>query len=103
MTDKSKSPTSPSFPPTADMASLSITPSSPPPQPSRPNAPPPRPSAMSKPTAASPHLALPGSGKQKAVARSDSEDDSEDEDENDPFADRNAVVTPKVERAEPTW
>jgi len=31
------------------------------------------------------------------------EDDYDDEDENDPFADRNAVVTPKVERGEPTW
>ena len=26
-----------------------------------------------------------------------------DEDDNDPFADRNAVVTPKVERGEPRW
>lgn len=31
------------------------------------------------------------------------EDDFEEEDENDPFADRNAVTTPKVERSEPTW
>lgn len=36
------------------------------------------------------------------------DDDSEgedgfEEDENDPFADRNAVITPKVERTEPTW
>ena len=31
------------------------------------------------------------------------EDDFEDEDENDPFADRNAVVTPKVEKKEPSW
>ena len=27
----------------------------------------------------------------------------EDEDENDPFADRNAVATPQVERSEPSW
>ena len=33
----------------------------------------------------------------------DEEDDFVEEDENDPFADRNAVVTPKVERAEPSW
>ncbi len=31
------------------------------------------------------------------------EDDFEEEDENDPFADRNAVVTPKVEKKEPVW
>ena len=31
------------------------------------------------------------------------EDEVEEEDENDPFADRNAVVTPKVEREEPKW
>ena len=31
------------------------------------------------------------------------EDDFEEEDENDPFADRNAVTTPKVERSEPSW
>lgn len=30
------------------------------------------------------------------------EDDFE-EDENDPFADRNAVSTPGVERSEPSW
>jgi hypothetical protein len=31
------------------------------------------------------------------------EDDAEEEDENDPFADRNAVATPRVERSEPVW
>lgn len=31
------------------------------------------------------------------------EDDFEEEDENDPFADRNAVVTPGVEKKEPVW
>ena len=33
----------------------------------------------------------------------DDEDSFEEEDENDPFADRNAVQTPKVERGEPVW
>ncbi|KUJ12310.1 uncharacterized protein LY89DRAFT_688056 [Mollisia scopiformis] len=31
------------------------------------------------------------------------EDDFEEEDENDPFADRNALQTPKVEKKEPVW
>lgn len=31
------------------------------------------------------------------------ENDIEEEDEDDPFADRNAVKTPMVERGEPTW
>jgi hypothetical protein len=33
----------------------------------------------------------------------DDEDDFQSEDENDPFADRNALHTPRVERDEPTW
>lgn len=33
----------------------------------------------------------------------DDDDDFEEEDENDPFADRNAVTTPKFERSEPSW
>jgi len=33
----------------------------------------------------------------------DDEDDFEEEDENDPFADRNAVTTPRVEKSEPKW
>ncbi|KAJ4393812.1 hypothetical protein N0V93_003027 [Gnomoniopsis smithogilvyi] len=94
MTDKSRSPTSPTFP-SGEMAGLHITPASPPP-PARPAAPP-RPSAMSKPQSQlSPH------GKAPADDESEEEDEV-DEDENDPFADRNAVITPKVERAEPTW
>lgn len=94
MTDKSRSPTSPSFPST-EMANLNITPASPPPPP-RP-APPPRPSAMSKPQSQlSPHGKAPANG-------DDSDEDGFEEDENDPFADRNAVITPKVERSEPTW
>lgn len=33
----------------------------------------------------------------------DDEDDFEEEDENDPFADRNALATPRVEKSEPVW
>ncbi|KAI2628786.1 hypothetical protein GGR54DRAFT_363041 [Hypoxylon sp. NC1633] len=88
------SPTSPSSPtspisPVPDMAHLNIEPS-PPPRPM----PPPRPSAASKPMISSRPAPEPDS---------DEEDDYADEDENDPFADRNAVVTPKVERGEPRW
>ncbi|KAK9792087.1 hypothetical protein SCARD494_07135 [Seiridium cardinale] len=73
--------------PVPEMDSLSIAPT-PPPRPM----PPPRPSAMSK----------------AAVAPSpkpveDDDDDEVSEDEDDPFADRNALVTPAVERAEPRW
>lgn len=67
---------------------------------------------MSKPQQS--HLSLPGprggppaAGAAGGAARRDNDDDSEpeddDEDENDPFADRNAVVTPRVERNEPNW
>ena len=35
--------------------------------------------------------------------KEEEEDDFEEEDENDPFADRNAVITPRVERSEPVW
>jgi hypothetical protein len=31
------------------------------------------------------------------------EDDFEEEDENDPFADRNALETPGIEKSEPRW
>lgn len=52
---------------------------------------------MSKPQSQlSPHGKAPANG-------DDSDEDGFEEDENDPFADRNAVITPKVERAEPTW
>ncbi|KAF3761411.1 hypothetical protein M406DRAFT_353075 [Cryphonectria parasitica EP155] len=101
MTEKAKSPSSPRSP-TSAMASLSITPSSPPPpaQPPRPAAPP-RPSATLKPSS---QLAVPGRPQPPPAATSDDESEPEDEeDENDPFADRNAVITPKVERGEPTW
>ncbi|KAI0120495.1 hypothetical protein F4776DRAFT_632808 [Hypoxylon sp. NC0597] len=86
--NQAMSPTSPSSP-VSDMAHLSINPS-PPPRP----VPPPRPSAASKPTISTRPAPPPDS---------DEEDDYADEDENDPFADRNAVVTPKVERGEPNW
>lgn len=92
MTEKGKSPTSPGSP-TSGMAGLHIA--SPPPQPARPAAPP-RPSAVSKPSS---QLSVPG----RAAAEYADASDDEDEDENDPFADRNAVVTPKVERNEPAW
>ncbi|KAI6088675.1 hypothetical protein F4821DRAFT_257854 [Hypoxylon rubiginosum] len=82
------SPASPSSP-VPEMAHLSVNPS-PPPRP----VPPPRPSAASKPVIAPRRAPQP---------ESDEEDDYADEDENDPFADRNAVVTPKVERGEPRW
>lgn len=100
MAERAKSPTSPRSP-TTDMANLRITSPASPPPPPRPAAPP-RPSAMSKPQSS--HLALPGkSGTYSAGNGDDDSEDEEDADENDPFADRNAVVTPKVERAEPTW
>lgn len=90
MSERAKSPSSPSSP-TSEMARLSVTsPASPPPRPAAP----PRPSAMSKPQQ---HLSpVPAS------QQGDSSP-SEEEDEDDPFADRNAVVTPKVERNEPSW
>lgn len=40
---------------------------------------------------------------QQPVEEDEDEDDFVEEDENDPFADRNAVTTPKVERNEPVW
>lgn len=40
---------------------------------------------------------------QQPPEEDEDEDDFEEEDENDPFADRNAVTTPKVERSEPVW
>ena len=40
---------------------------------------------------------------QPPAEEEEEDDDFEEEDENDPFADRNAVTTPKVERGEPSW
>ena len=52
---------------------------------------------MSKPTPPR-HLPPP------QTADDDDDDDSyEDEDENDPFADRNAVTTPKIEKGNLKW
>ncbi|KAI1327403.1 hypothetical protein F5Y16DRAFT_195978 [Xylariaceae sp. FL0255] len=74
--------------PVSDMAGLSIQPS----PPSRPIAPP-RPSAQAK--ASTPIVPEP------QPARSQRNEVEEDDD--DPFADRNAVETPMVERGEPMW
>ncbi|KAI0602109.1 hypothetical protein F4775DRAFT_538316 [Biscogniauxia sp. FL1348] len=87
-------PSSPTSP-VPDMANLNINPS----LPSRP-VPPPRPSAASKPSISSRPVA--------PVQNNEDDDDDEDddiveEDENNPFADRNAVGTPKVESGEPKW
>ncbi len=93
------SPTSSSPPPTSGMAGLSIDVA--PPKPPRPAAPP-RPSAQ-KPTTNSSFSPPSAPRRRQEEASDDEEDDDEDEDENDPFADRNAVVTPGVERGEPRW
>lgn len=93
------------------------SPPPPPAAPSRPAAPPRRPSAMSKPVlgrigarppvptaamvAADAARNRPAGG---AAGGDDSDGDSYvDDDENDPFADRNAVGTPRVEQGEPRW
>lgn len=44
-----------------------------------------------------------GNRKREPLDESDEEDDLEEEDENDPFADRNAVNTPKVEPKNLKW
>ncbi|KAI2468361.1 hypothetical protein F4781DRAFT_398551 [Annulohypoxylon bovei var. microspora] len=80
---QSMSPPNPSSP-VSEMAQLNFNPG----HPSRP-VPPPRPSAASKPS-----ISL------HTIPEPESE---EDEDENDPFADRNAVITPRVESGEPRW
>lgn len=89
------SPTSSSPPPVSGMAGLSIETAAPP-KPPRPAAPP-RPSAQKPTSFSSP------ARRQAEPSDDEDEDDYEDEDENDPFADRNAVVTPRVERGEPQW
>ncbi|KAL1850114.1 hypothetical protein VTK73DRAFT_9750 [Phialemonium thermophilum] len=99
---KGKDPASPtaddfssSPPPTSGIANLNISGGRPPSPPAPPR--PPRPSALSKPP-------LPASPRPApAENESDGGENVDDEDENDPFADRNAVVTPKVERGEPRW
>ncbi|TGJ88197.1 hypothetical protein E0Z10_g607 [Xylaria hypoxylon] len=90
---QSTSPTDPASPssPVADMAGLSLNPSISP----RRSAPP-RPSPQSKMPAPPRPLSPPS-------RHGESDNDSAEEDENDPFADRNAVETPMVEREEPRW
>ncbi|KAK0743240.1 hypothetical protein B0T18DRAFT_414762 [Schizothecium vesticola] len=83
---KGKEPASPTSP-VPGMAGLSIRPS-PPPRP----APPPRPSAASKP-----------SNMSRPIQKEPSDDEEEEEEDNNPFADRNEVTTPKVEREEHRW
>ena len=63
---------------------------------------PPRPAAPPRPSARKPPVA-PAPAARQAAPPSDEEEEDEDEDENDPFADRNAVATPHVERGEPRW
>ncbi|TPX10265.1 uncharacterized protein E0L32_001462 [Thyridium curvatum] len=90
ITEKAKEGASPTNP-VPEMGGLSMEPN--PPLPTRPAAPP-------RPMGAKPTSSRPPPRPQP----DDSDADSyEDEDENDPFADRNAVVTPKVERGEPQW
>ncbi|KAI0477758.1 hypothetical protein GGR56DRAFT_638599 [Xylariaceae sp. FL0804] len=105
-TSGSASPSLPS--PVPEMGSLNINnnnnPSPPPPSTSARPMPPPRPSARSKPAVAVPRAAaaaprVPPPAQQNTAG----DDEDEDEDEMDPFADRNAVATPKVERGEPRW
>ncbi|CAK7237737.1 hypothetical protein SBRCBS47491_010108 [Sporothrix bragantina] len=74
---------------------------------------PPRPSPMSKPTGMGSRPAVPTAAMMAADAArnraatdgndSDGGDSYVDDDENDPFADRNEVGTPRVERGEPRW
>ncbi|CAK7200801.1 hypothetical protein SEUCBS139899_003500 [Sporothrix eucalyptigena] len=78
---------------------------------------PPRPSPMSKPSTAASIGARPAVPTAAMVAAaaarnnraandgndSDGGDSYVDDDENDPFADRNEVGTPKIERGEPRW
>ena len=45
----------------------------------------------------------PANEKGKGLASSDDEEEVEEEDENDPFADRNAVNTPRIEKGGMTW
>ncbi|KAI1181870.1 hypothetical protein F5B17DRAFT_423141 [Nemania serpens] len=90
---QSMSPTDPASPssPVADMAGLHLGAGV-----SSHRLAPPRPSAQSKPPAPPRPVSPPSH-------RSETDDESVDEDENDPFADRNAVETPMIERSEPRW
>ncbi|KAM0331463.1 hypothetical protein ACHAQA_003139 [Verticillium albo-atrum] len=62
---------------------------------------PPRPGASSKPASASPVAATgPAKPPRPPVQQYD---DDEDDDDDDPFADKNAVATPALERGQPSW
>ncbi|KAK3332004.1 vhs domain-containing protein [Cercophora scortea] len=95
---KGKEPASPTSPRSsaAGMAGLSLN-TSPPPQPPRPS-PPPRPSAATKPT-----LSLNRVPKKPEPESDEESEEEEEEDEDDPFADRNAVGTPKLESSDSKW
>ncbi|WYZ43532.1 hypothetical protein EsH8_VI_001231 [Colletotrichum jinshuiense] len=82
-------------PPPPDVSGLSIAPVQPP----RPPAPP-RPAPMSRP---SPPVPAPAPAKPPRPPARPAEPDSEEEDDDDPFADKNALETPAVERSEPRW
>ncbi|KAJ9151353.1 VHS domain-containing protein [Pleurostoma richardsiae] len=96
-TEKGKAASGSPSSPTTEFATLSVRSPSPPPPPA-----PPRPAAPPRPSATSKPVALPPAPR-RTVEDDSEEDDIDEEDENDPFADRNAVVTPKVERGEPRW
>lgn len=88
---KTASASSPKSPPTRQqMAGLTLN--------NKPPAQPPRP-AFTAPT----YIPMPAAnGKGKAAPASDESEEDED-DENDPFADRNEVSTPQVEKSGMTW
>ena len=48
-------------------------------------------------------IPMPTNGRSKGFDKDEDEDEAEEEDEDDPFADRNAVGTPKVEPSGMTW
>ncbi|RBQ98263.1 hypothetical protein VDGD_05515 [Verticillium dahliae] len=78
-----------------DMAGLNLGASPP-----RPMAPP-RPGAGSKPASVSPtNTSGPTKPPRPPVQQFD---DDDDEDDDDPFADKNAVATPALERGQPSW
>lgn len=88
---KESNPSSP-VSPVPDVSGLSISRS----PPSRPT-PPPRPPVLSKPGAAPPIPRVP--------IQDDSEEDEEEEeeDDNNPFADKNELETPQLEKGNPKW
>ena len=80
--NKGKSPISPQR-----FAGLSLNDAKGPPMPARPNF----------------HVTMPSGDKGKGVQEPEEEEPDDEEDENDPFADRNAVSTPKLEKGAMTW